>query len=149
MTLRVLLVEDSPLIAARLAEVVLRLPGVELIETLDTEAEAVSHITNSAPDVLLLDLQLRSGSGFGVLRSMIRMREHRPRVVILTNHNLAELRLEAESLGADVFLDKSRDYLRLPGLLEKFAEEHISRMPTRSGAPTAGAVRAGPLSHQG
>jgi two-component system, OmpR family, response regulator len=144
MALRILLVEDSPLIATRVAELMLRLPGVELIETLDTEADAVSRIRDSPPDVLLLDLQLRSGSGFGVLRSMARMREHRPKVVVLTNHNLAELRLEAESLGADVFLDKSRDYLRLPGLLESFAEERAGRISPSARSPAACAVLVGP-----
>jgi two-component system, OmpR family, response regulator len=147
MALRILLVEDSPLIAARIAELVLRIPGVELIETLDTEADAVNRVSGSPPDVLLLDLQLRSGSGFGVLRSMARMRDHRPKVIVLTNHSLAELRLEAESLGADVFLDKSRDYLRLPGLLESFAEERAGRIPTTAGMPASCGVRAGPSGH--
>jgi two-component system, OmpR family, response regulator len=135
MPLRILLVEDSALIAARVADLVLRLPGVELVGTVDTEADAVSRVTGSLPDVVLLDLQLRTGSGFGVLRSMAHMRERRPKVVILTTHNLAALRLEAESLGADVFLDKSRDYLRLPELLQKFAAEHTAGSTASAGPP--------------
>jgi len=121
-SLRVLLAEDSSLLAARLAELIRRLPDVDLIETVDTEADALGRISASRPDVVILDLHLRSGSGFGVLRSLARG-GHRPKVVILTNFGLPEYRHEAESFGVEAFLDKSRDYFRLPSLLRGFAKE--------------------------
>ncbi len=122
--LRVLLVEDSALLAARLTELIRRLPDVNLVATADTESEALTSITSATPDVLILDLHLRSGSGFGVLRSLAR--EHtapRPKVIILTNFGLPEYRREAETFGVEAFLDKSRDYFRLPALLRDFAKE--------------------------
>lgn len=123
-SLRVLLVEDSSLLAARLAELIRRLPDVDLIDTVQTETEALTQITTAAPDVLILDLHLRVGSGFGVLRSMARdQASQRPKVIILTNFGLPEYRREAESFGVEAFLDKSRDYFRLPGLLRDFAKE--------------------------
>jgi CheY-like chemotaxis protein len=66
---RVLLVEDSGVLAGRITELIRRLPRVDLIGTVDTEADAVQRIASAAPDVLILDLHLRDGSGFGVLRS--------------------------------------------------------------------------------
>ncbi|TLY55795.1 MAG: response regulator transcription factor [Gammaproteobacteria bacterium] len=75
-----------------------------------------------APDVVILDLHLRAGSGFGVLRSLARG-GHRPKVVVLTNFGLPEYRHEAELFGVEAFLDKSRDYFRLPSLLRGFARE--------------------------
>ena len=68
--LRVLLVEDSSLLADRLAELIGRLPNVDLIETVATEEDAISHVAKDQPDALILDLHLRSGSGFGVLRAL-------------------------------------------------------------------------------
>lgn len=124
-TLRVLLAEDSSLLAARLTELIRRLPDIDLIETVDTEADALGSISASRPDVVILDLHLRSGSGFGVLRSLARAR-HRPKVVILTNFGLPEYRHEAESFGVEAFLDKSRDYFRLPSLLRGFAKERAA-----------------------
>src|SRR5690242_8038068 len=116
--LRVLLVEDSTLLAARLAELIHRLPGIDLIDTVETEADALQCMATSTPHVLILDLHLRDGSGFGVLRSLARVAgRERPKVIILTNFGLAEYRREAEALGVEVFLDKSRDYFRLPSLL--------------------------------
>jgi DNA-binding NarL/FixJ family response regulator len=123
-SLRVLLVEDSSLLAARLGELIRRLPDVDLVDTVQTESDAVTRISDVMPDVLILDLHLRTGSGFGVLRTLVRERpERRPKVIILTNFGLPEYRREAESLGVEAFLDKSRDYFRLPSLLRDFARE--------------------------
>ena len=125
-SLSVLLVEDSSLLAARLSELIRRLPDVDLIGTVESEAEAVSRITSSLPDVLILDLHLRSGSGFGVLRSLARNKlAQRPKVVILTNFGLPEYRREAESFGVEAFLDKSRDYFQIPALLRGFAKQRL------------------------
>ena len=125
--LRVLLVEDSSLLAGRLTELIQRLPDVDLVGTVETERDALSRISTSPPDVLILDLHLRSGSGFGVLRWLKRgPTDQRPKVIILTNFGLPEYRREAESLGVEAFLDKSRDYFRLPALLRDFAKERAS-----------------------
>ena len=125
-SLRVLLAEDSTLLAARLTELIRRLPDVELVGTVDSEADAVSHVASDTPDVLILDLHLRSGSGFGVLRALSRPRAaagRRPKIVVLTNFGLPEYRREAEAFGVEAFLDMSRDYFRLPSLLTDFARD--------------------------
>src|SRR5271170_1490275 len=124
-SLRVLLVEDSSLLAARLTELIERLPNVELVDTADSESAALASIAVSQPDVVILDLHLRSGSGFGVLRSLGRDKR-RPKIVILTNFGLPAYRREAESFGVEAFLDKSNDYYRLPTLLRDFASERAT-----------------------
>ncbi|HVN45124.1 MAG TPA: response regulator [Steroidobacteraceae bacterium] len=130
-SLRVLLAEDSTLLAFRLTELIRRLPDVELIGTVDCEADTLSHVAADTPDVLILDLHLRSGSGFGVLRALSRSgssRDHpRPKIVILTNFGLPEYRREAEAFGVEAFLDKSRDYFRLPSLLTDFARDRAEK----------------------
>jgi DNA-binding NarL/FixJ family response regulator len=88
----------------------------------------VSQVASETPDVLILDLHLRSGSGFGVLRALARARAagRRPKIVILTNFGLPEYRREAEAFGVEAFLDKSRDYFRLPSLLTDFARDRAA-----------------------
>ena len=71
-------------------------------------------------DVVILDLQLRKGTGFGVLRAMTGL-PRKPIVVVLTNSRSAPTGKPALSLGAREFLDKSRDYDRLPGILTDIA----------------------------
>jgi two-component system, OmpR family, response regulator len=122
--LRVLLVEDSTLLAERLSELISSLPDVELIDSVQTESDALTQVHTNRPDVLILDLHLRSGSGFGLLRSLAGdAAVQRPKIIILTNFGLPEYRRQAESFGVEAFLDKSRDYFQLPELLRHFAAE--------------------------
>jgi DNA-binding NarL/FixJ family response regulator len=127
--LRVLLVEDSALLASRLAELIVRLPHVQLVDTVDSEAAALEAVTALGPEVLILDLHLRSGTGFGVLRALARRSQPRPKVIVLTNFGLPQFKLEAEALGADAFLDKSREYYRLPALLSGMARDQVLGQP--------------------
>jgi DNA-binding NarL/FixJ family response regulator len=119
--LRVLLVEDSAMLALRIQELIRRLPDIDLIDTVDTEAEALRRMATANPDVVVLDLHLRIGSGFGVLRTLARAGGVRPKIVVLTGFDLPEYRREAESFGVEAYLNKSRDYHRLPTLLSSFA----------------------------
>lgn len=125
--MRVLLVEDSSLLAGRITELIRRLPRVDLIGTVATEGDALVQVAAAAPDVIILDLHLRDGSGFGVLRALERADARRPKVIVLTGFDLPQYRREAESLGVDAFLNKSRDYHRLSGLLSSFAASGGSR----------------------
>jgi DNA-binding NarL/FixJ family response regulator len=68
--LRVLLIEDSPLIRERLAES-LATPGrVEIIGQADSEQAAIGLLSAAPWDVMVLDLELRHGTGLGVLGAL-------------------------------------------------------------------------------
>ena len=128
-SVRVLLVEDSAVLAGRIAELIRRLPGVSLLDTVSTETDAVRCLAEAAPDVVILDLHLRLGSGFGVLRSLEHGQEPRPKVIVLTGFDLPEYRRRAEAFRVDAFLNKSRDYHRLPGLLCSLAAQGAAHQP--------------------
>jgi two-component system, OmpR family, response regulator len=114
--LRVLLVEDSPLLAARLGESLAPLEGVELVASVTDESSAVGAVADNQVDVIILDLQLKHGTGFGVVQ---RLGAKRPTVIVFTNYMLPEYRRRADALGVEYFLNKSRDYERLPQLLQE------------------------------
>ena len=121
-SIRVLLVEDSLLLAERIAEVLRYLPGIDLVGVVDTEEAAVAAIGRQRVDIVVLDLHLKEGTGFGVLRA-IGVFSERPRVIVLTNYDLPEYKEAAMSLGATAFLDKARDFFRLPDLLATMTSE--------------------------
>lgn len=119
--LRVLLVEDSPLLVQRISELVAELPGVQITGTAASEAEALKWLEKDDIDAVILDLQLHTGSGFGILRALHR-RSPSPRVVVFTNFAINAYRDTALALGATHFLDKSRDYDRLPKVLQELSD---------------------------
>jgi DNA-binding NarL/FixJ family response regulator len=114
--LRVLLVEDSPVLTARLVEILEALPNVQAVTTCDNEASARTALL--AADVVILDLHLKQGTGFGVLKRAVE-REDRPVVFVCTNHDIPGYRRRAFDLGADYFLDKARDLAELPVMLSR------------------------------
>jgi len=118
--LRVLLVEDSPVIRGLIMEIINEVPGVTVSESVESERDAIEAVARLDVDVVILDLQLRKGTGFGVLRALRDMAK-KPVVVVLTNFALQSYRETALALGARDFLDKSRDYDRLPAILTEIA----------------------------
>jgi two-component system, OmpR family, response regulator len=116
--IKVLLVEDSSVLAAHLAETITDFPEIDLIKSVDSESTALAEIRKRRIDVLVLDLQLKQGSGFGILRAIAAMHQ-KPCVIVLTNHDSVAFEQEAVSLGARYFLDKARDFQRLPDILRE------------------------------
>lgn len=114
--LRVLLVEDSPLLVQRISELVHAVPRVQLAGVAGSETEALARLESGDIDAVILDLQLHTGSGFGILRALHR-RSNGPYVVVFTNFAIGAYRDTAMALGASHFLDKSRDYDRLTAVL--------------------------------
>lgn len=114
--LRVLLVEDSPRIADRIRDLLQTEVGAEVVYVAADEQGAIRAAQDCDADVMILDLQLRQGTGFGVLKAL---GSGRPTTIIMTNYALPQYRAKAMKLGVEYFLDKSVDFERLP---EIFAE---------------------------
>ena len=107
----------------RLQETLTGLPGIELAETVDSEADAIEAIRRGGCDVVVLDLHLRQGTGFGVLREVARQTGRAPAMIVFTNYDLPEYRRMAQSFGVRHFLDKAREYERLPVLIEELRDD--------------------------
>ncbi|MET0281392.1 MAG: response regulator [Steroidobacteraceae bacterium] len=112
--LAVLLVEDSPRIAERLRELLTQDGGVCVLATIDDETAAIRALREMHVDVLILDLQLRTGTGFGVLESV---GAKRPTTIVMTNYALPQYRERARQLGVEHFLNKEKDFERLPEIV--------------------------------
>ncbi len=123
--LKVLLVEDSRLLCDRLLELMSDIDGVTSIGVASTEAAAIHAVDTQHPDAVLLDLSLKEGTGFGVMRHINTMAE-RPSVVVLTNFALPQYRQQAEILGARFFLDKTEEFEEIPETLELLRREQLS-----------------------
>lgn len=112
--LRVLLVEDSPRIAERVRELLLQEEGVRVLDTVSDESSALRALTEQAVDVLILDLQLKVGTGFGVLEAL---GSQRPLTIVMTNYALPQYRERTRQLGVDHFLNKAMEFERLSDIM--------------------------------
>jgi DNA-binding NarL/FixJ family response regulator len=118
--MRVFIVEDSPEIRERLRTMMAVIKNIELVGEVDNEADAVRSIYSVRPDALILDLTLVSGSGLGVLRK-ISEKLASMWVIVLTNYAFPQYEKRCTEMGADYFLDKSRDIEKLGFLLAELA----------------------------
>jgi DNA-binding NarL/FixJ family response regulator len=119
--LRVLLVEDSRRLADRIKELIELNEDAIVVKTVYDEASAVDTVRTDHIDLIVLDLQLQSGTGFGVLEQL---GAGRPPVVVLTNYALPQYEKRANDLGVEYFLDKSRDFERLSEIVGKYQGIH-------------------------
>jgi DNA-binding NarL/FixJ family response regulator len=113
---KVFLVDDSPLVRKRIAQMVEALPQLRVVGEAAGVPEAISGILAAKPDLVLLDLSLENGSGFDVL-SAVHPREPGIAFYMLSNFAAEPYRRHAERLGARGFFDKSTDLERLRSTL--------------------------------
>lgn len=120
--LRVFLVEDSTLIRERLEEGLGATGDIAIVGHADCAQDAIDALNALQCDAVILDLQLRRGNGFAVLR-MLRGAAHGPQPVIIVFTNFASPHYRDMSIrgGADYFFDKSRDYDRVREVLSGLA----------------------------
>jgi DNA-binding NarL/FixJ family response regulator len=121
-SLQILLVEDSAVLADRLSDLLNHIPGVNLVGTVDNEHAAVAFAHSQPIDVIILDLHLRQGTGFGVLRALA-LQSHKPVAIVLTNYALPQYQRAARALGVRHFLDKAREFERIPEVLREIADD--------------------------
>jgi DNA-binding NarL/FixJ family response regulator len=119
--LQVFIVEDSPLLRDRLDAAVVSAGGV-VVGHREAANDAIAGLATAQPDLVIIDIQLRSGTGFEVLRALQTTGCDRSATkIVLTNHAIAEYRDRSFQLGADAFFDKSSETSQLLALIHKLA----------------------------
>jgi two-component system, response regulator PdtaR len=111
---RILIVEDEALIAMDMT-LALSQGGFEVLGTVDTEADAVDANKRLQPDVILMDITLRAGSGISAARAIM---ESSAALVIFVSGNSDPQTLRAvRALGAVAFIRKPFAGDELPQLV--------------------------------
>jgi CheY-like chemotaxis protein len=123
MKLRVYLVEDSAIMSPVLRTLI-EANGARIVGNSGTAESAIQDIEVLCPDVVIIDIGLRAGSGFDVLRALFHAQTTpRPARIVLTSHALEPLRAAASRWGAAHFFDKST---QIPEMLRVLREMRCS-----------------------
>ena len=132
--MRVLIVEDDPMVMRLNVDYLARLDGIELVGQCESVPAALEMLEREPVDLLLLDVYLRNRSGLEVLRHL-RAQDRNTDAVLITAASEIETVRAAQRLGA-------RDYLVKPFSFERFrdaieacrrARESLSRLPDQLG----------------
>lgn len=103
--MRLLLVEDEPLLGEAVAAHLKKLHVIDWVQSLGAASDAMQAV---AYDLFLLDLNLPDGGGLSFLRSMRQAGQHVP-VIIITARDQIRDRIEGLNSGADDYVLKPFD----------------------------------------
>lgn len=103
--LRLLIVDDQPLIRRGLAMMLATESGIEVVGQAADGIDAIQQAMATMPDVVVMDLQMPRASGVVATRE-ITTRLPQTRVVVLTTYDDDELVFAAISAGAHAYLLK-------------------------------------------
>lgn len=84
-------------------------------------AVAVQEIARLSPDVIILDLQLKSGTGIDVLRAVRRDGAAAPVSIVFSSCLDNACRKFCRRRGADFIVDKSENYSQLAEVIRSIA----------------------------
>ena len=103
---RVLIVDDHPVVRAGLASLLRRQPGVKLAGSAHSAEEAMETIKRSTVDVMLLDLRMPGINGVDLL-NLLKTSDRKPRAIILSSYEYEEEIYQAVKAGARGYLSKN------------------------------------------
>ena len=118
--LDVFIVDDSAAIRTRLVEMLEHTEGVAVVGEASNAREAIAAILRLRPDSVLLDLNLLGHTGIDVLK-VVHGAAPGIAFIILTNHAEPQYRRACAHAGARYFLDKSREFSRVPEVIAEIA----------------------------
>lgn len=127
--MKVFLVDDSDHVIQRLSRMIAVLPGVVVMGHASDIPAALQAIRAESPDLVVLDLHLPSGSGIKVLQ-VIKREKPTTRVIVHTNYAFPQYQKKCIESGADAFLDKSKDFDKIPRVIQELARHQRSRGKT-------------------
>lgn len=123
--LRILLIEDSARLCDMLRDMLNDLDNVEVVATTPDESGALELLKQHEIALAIVDLELRQGSGLGVLEH-IKSQPHiygSPDTVVFSNYGHDILRKRCSALGVRFFFDKSFQLDELLNHVQALADE--------------------------
>ncbi|MCO8270189.1 response regulator transcription factor [Actinoplanes sp. TRM 88003] len=138
--LRVLIVDDEPLVCRHLSAILSAAPDVVVVGTAADGAEAVEAVVRERPDLVLMDLRMPGVDGLAATER-IRGLVDPPVVLVLTTFDADGYVIRALRAGAAGYLVKSTPPAELIDLIRVAAQGHTVLSPVaRDGLVAASAT---------
>ncbi|MCW3107630.1 MAG: response regulator transcription factor [Segetibacter sp.] len=112
----VLIVDDSSLIIQKIIELLQDVASILEFKSCGTHHEAIQLMNELLPAVAILDINLPDKSGIDVL---MYIKQNHPKTIVImcTNQVSSYYKEQCLKLGANFFIDKSKDFEKIPQLI--------------------------------
>jgi DNA-binding NarL/FixJ family response regulator len=150
MTIRVLLVDDQPLLRTGFRLILATEPDIEVVGEAGDGVTAQSQVAALRPDVVLMDIRMPRMDGVEATRGIVDAHGDATRVLVLTTYDLDEYIIEALRAGASGFLLKDTpaealvDAVRVvhqgdavvgPSITRRLLDRYAKHLPASREAP--------------
>lgn len=115
----ILIVDDNKKYISRIKELLVDAGNNDQIAEANDYDMAIKKFDQINPSIILLDMNMPGKSGIEVLR-YIKDSGHNCKVIMVTNYTNDSYRKLCLEVGADHFLDKTREYNLIPSLVNQF-----------------------------
>lgn len=116
--IRVLIVDDHPVVRAGLASLLRRQAGLKLAGAAHSGEEAMEMLKRSPVDVMLLDLRMPSINGIHLL-NLLKAQDDCPKTIILSSYEYEEEIYQAVKAGARGYLSKNASREEIVAAIEE------------------------------
>ncbi|WP_127820105.1 response regulator [Microbacterium sp. CPCC 204701] len=130
MTVRVLLVDDDPLVLSGLRMLLAGDPDIDVVAEASDGDLVAAEVANAHPDVVLMDIRMPRVDGIAALRQVRSGPEPHPAVIMLTTFGAEPVVLDALRAGASGFLLKHTPPDRLIAAIHAAAAGEATVSPT-------------------
>ncbi|GAB7055392.1 MULTISPECIES: response regulator [unclassified Paenibacillus] len=124
MLLKVLIIEDDPMVSSINQKYLNKIDLVECVGSARNGQEAMDRIVELAPDVILLDIYMPSMNGLELLRE-IRRQSIEVDVILITAADHPQIIEESMRLGIVDYIIKPFDFDRFRSALETLKKRHL------------------------
>ena len=120
--MKILIVDDSRILRERLTRIISEIKGMEIVGEAETQSQTLKLIVKLKPDVVILDIRLKTGSGIKVLENITK-RSIKTEVIVCTNYSYPQYRRRCRELGVKYFLEKATEFEKIPRVLRKIMKQ--------------------------
>lgn len=109
--LKVAVIDESPAVSRDFRTLLDVVDGIQVVGTADNVSDAVALIEATAPDVVVLDIDLRDGERGMTVLQFLRREHPAVRVVTLSNYGWHAMRLGVLAAGASAYFARATERL--------------------------------------
>jgi DNA-binding NarL/FixJ family response regulator len=135
---RIFIADVSTIFRKALMNSISQCDNAKVVGEAETAIDAIDGISRLQPDVVILDIGLKSGTGIEVLHSIRRNGTGSPTAIVLTNFPYDQYRRISMSLGADYYFHKATQYKEFVSVLRDLSRARIEETESVSGTPVPG-----------
>lgn len=115
----ILIIDDSQEVLERLTNLLTSSDLNKKVKCYSSALEALIQLNESFPSIIILDINLPGLTGIQMMSKVRHMNITQPVFIVLTNTTITSYKRECLSIGANYYLDKSKDFLQIPIIIRE------------------------------